>query len=89
MGRAMKLSDNQVMKHLDDWTAPFEIVDRAVGFPDHADVVKTLRSLRRRGLAEWSRANNTYRLTDSGRALLTPGAREETTEPRKPPARHP
>jgi hypothetical protein len=58
---------------IDDWKAPFEII-RLLGDSPPAtynDVRRMLGRLAARGLVDHSPPNNTYRITDEGRAALS------------------
>ena len=57
-----------------DWSAPFEIAVR-LGWPECAGekAKPYLGRLIGEGLVTWSHANNTYRITPAGRALLKEG----------------
>jgi helix-turn-helix protein len=58
------------LEAIDDWKAPFEVA--AIVGDDRAlkTVSATLHSLVGRGLAEYGRANNTFRLTRLGREIV-------------------
>lgn len=58
------------LQAIDDWKAPFEVA-RIVGTDRSLKTVSaTLHALVGRGLAEYGRANNTFRLTEAGRSEL-------------------
>jgi RIO-like serine/threonine protein kinase len=68
--------DHSVLCAISDWKAPFEVV--AALYPGRKKVLvrervaieRSLNSLHRRGLAKYSKPNNTYAITDAGRAML-------------------
>lgn len=70
----MKLTKQaaDVLAWMPDWTAPYEIRDRR-GHGRLPTIQNIARALAKRGLCEYSAANNTYRITDAGRAALEQG----------------
>ena len=69
----MKLTPTaaKYLRAIDDWKAPFEVA-AILGWPESAGE-KTKPYLGRligQGLVTWSRANNTYRITEAGKAAL-------------------
>lgn len=55
-----------VLSAIPDWSAPYEVRFRT----GRDQTVWMLTRLTQLGLAEYSRANNTYRATEAGRAAL-------------------
>lgn len=58
-----------------DWIAIFEILERQGRHFNSSSAMGVRVALGhcvRRGLCSWSSANNTYRITDAGRAALNP-----------------
>jgi DNA-binding PadR family transcriptional regulator len=53
-----------------DWSAPYEIAERLFGYSNGNLVTPKLGVMIGKGVVTWSRANNTYRITDAGRAAL-------------------
>lgn len=68
--------DHSVLCAIADWKAPFEVV--ATLYPtrkrvlqrERVSIERSLNSLHRRGLADYGRPNNTYKVTDAGREAL-------------------
>jgi hypothetical protein len=58
------------LKAIDDWKAPFEVAEIVGSGAALKTVSATLHGLVGRGLAEYSHANNTFRLTEAGRSEL-------------------
>lgn len=58
------------LQAIDDWKAPFEVQKIVGGSRSIKTVSATLLGLVGRGLAEHGRQNNTFRLTEAGRAEL-------------------
>jgi hypothetical protein len=58
------------LKAIEDWKAPFEVVSILGGDRTLKTVSATLFGLVGRGLAEYSRPNHTFKITDAGRAEL-------------------
>jgi len=73
--RAINLTGRarRYLECVDDWKAPFEVA-ALIGDtpqPTSVEVQRMLRRLSSRGLVRHSIANNTYRITDEGRAALS------------------
>jgi len=65
----------EILEHCQDWSAAFEVAERRVDDGAATDWRRTqdvLMSLQKRGLVEYGHANATYRITDAGRAAITP-----------------
>lgn len=58
------------LQAIEDWKAPFEVAAIVGTGKTIKTVSATLHGLVGRGLAEYHRGNNTFRLTDAGRAEL-------------------
>jgi hypothetical protein len=58
------------LEAIDDWKAPFEVAAIIGGDRALEKVSAVLRSLVRMGLAEYGQANNTFRVTQSGREIV-------------------
>jgi hypothetical protein len=59
------------LKAIEDWKAPFEVVSILGCERTLKTVSATLFALVGRGLAEYSRANHTFKITDAGRLELS------------------
>ena len=72
----LKQQDHSVLCAIDDWKAPFEVVKilyptrKRVFQRERVAIERSLNSLHRRGLADYGKPNNTYKITDAGRAAL-------------------
>lgn len=58
------------LQAIEDWKAPYEVAAILGDGRTVKTVSATLFGLVGRGLAEYGRANNTFRVTDAGRASL-------------------
>jgi DNA-binding IclR family transcriptional regulator len=71
---AEKLTDRArlYLNCVDDWKAPYEVAAliNDTPPPTSVEVQRMLRRLASRGLVRHSIANNTYRISDEGRAAL-------------------
>lgn len=66
-------AQRDVLEAISDWSAGWEVAERLFGQPSIAasrGVVAVLGRLRNLGLAEFSKANATFRITPMGRAAL-------------------
>jgi hypothetical protein len=70
----MKITATKIryLMAVSDWSAPYEIAQRFGWSEAAGEKVKPyLGRLIGEGLVTWSRANNTYRITDAGRSALS------------------
>jgi hypothetical protein len=68
----MKLTkrEREYLEAVMDWSAPYEVAERLFGYPNGNLVKSKLGTMIGKGFIKWSSANNTYRITDAGRAAL-------------------
>jgi hypothetical protein len=64
------------LKAIEDWKAPFEVASILGDERTLKTVSATLFGLVGRGLAEYSRANHTFKITDAGRDAISSGDRK-------------
>ncbi|TCV66332.1 hypothetical protein EDE09_11683 [Neorhizobium sp. S3-V5DH] len=79
-------TQREVLGHCQDWSAAFEVAERRVDDGARTDWKRTqdvLMALHKRGLVEYGEVNATYRITDAGRAALSPSpsTREVASHP--------
>jgi hypothetical protein len=71
---------DRYLKAIEDWKAPFEVAAILGDDRTLKTVSATLFALVGRGLAQYSRANNTFRITDAGREALAHPSQDRGTQ---------